>query len=135
VKRLPLITNFILFIALCMSLAYWTMQFITPPVRAVAAPPQASRQAPGMDAAAGLLGGRSSFVVASNYQLKGVVFAGNPADSVAVLAANGKPAKSVKTNEEVIPGVTVTEVHRDYVLLSERGVIKRVDLPESAKRK
>jgi general secretion pathway protein C len=41
----------------------------------------------------------------------------------------------VKTNAEVIPSVTVKEVQRDHVLLSERGVIKRVELPKDARRK
>jgi general secretion pathway protein C len=33
----------------------------------------------------------------------------------------------------VVPGVTVKEVHRQYVLLSDGGVIKKVELPEDAK--
>jgi general secretion pathway protein C len=134
-KRWPLIASFVLFIALCMSAAYWAIQLLKPPVRAVAAPPQTAQPAPKLDAAAGLFGGRSSFAVAGNFQLKGVVVAGNPAESIAILAANGKPAQSVRTNEEVMPGVTVREVQRGYVLLSEGGVVKRVELPEKAQRR
>ena len=134
-KRLPLITSFILFIALCASLAYWAMQWFKPPVRAVVAPPPPAQTAPNLDAAAGLLGGRSTFTVASNFQLTGVVVADNPAESVAILAVDGKPAKAVSTDAEVKPGVTVKEVQRGYVLLSEGGVIKRVELPKDAKRK
>jgi len=135
-KRLPLITSFIMFIALCVSAAYWAMQLFSPPLRAIAAPPQTTLQAgPNLDAAAGLLGGHGNAVVASNYQLKGVVMASDPAESVAILAANGKKPQTVRTNAEVEPGVTVKEVQRDHVLLSEGGVIKRVDLPRNAKRK
>jgi general secretion pathway protein C len=134
-KRMQLITSFVLFIALCVSAAYWGMQLFKPPARAVAAPPQTNQPAPSLDAAAGLLGGHSTSVVASNFQLKGVVMASNPVDSVAILAANGKPAQAVRTNAEVVPGVTVTEVQRDHVLLSEHGVIKRVELPKDAKRR
>lgn len=132
-KRWPLFVSFVLFIALCVSAAYWTIQFLKPPVRAVAPPPQAAQPAPKLDAAAGLFGGRSSIAVASNYQLKGVVVASNPAESVAILSANGKPARSVRTDAEVIPGVTVKEVQQGYVLLSENGVSKRVELPLKAK--
>ena len=128
-KRWPLITSFVLFITLCVSAAYWGMQLFKPPMRAIAAPPQASQPAPRLDAAASLLGGSSSFAVASNFQLKGVVVASNPAESVAILAANGKPAQAIRAHHEVMPGVTVSEVQRDHVLLSENGVIKRVDLP------
>ncbi|MDH4234467.1 MAG: hypothetical protein OEV15_04970 [Gallionella sp.] len=134
-KRWPLITSFVLFIALCASAAYWAILLFKPPVRAVAAPPQTAQSAPKLDAAASLLGARPSFAVASNFQLKGVVVASNPAESIAILSANGKPANSVRTNEEVMPGVTVKEVQRGYVLLSEGGVVKRVELPEKAKRK
>jgi len=132
-KRLPLITSFVLFIVLCVSAAYWAMQLFKSPLRAVAAPPQITLPAPKLDAAAGLLGGHSNAVVASNFQLKGVVVASNPAESVAILATNGKPAKAIRTNAEVIPGVKVQEVNRHYVLLLEGGVIKRVELPVDAK--
>lgn len=134
-KRLQLIASFVLFIALCASAAYWAMQWFKPPVRAVAAPPPAAQPAPRLDAAAGLLGGHSTIVAASNFQLTGVVVAGNPADSIAILAVDGKPSKSVKTNAQVKPGVTVKEVQRGFVLLSEEGVIKRVELPKDTKRK
>jgi general secretion pathway protein C len=133
-KRWPLITSFILFITLCMSAAYWAMQLYKPPLRAIAAPTQADRPAP-LDAAAGLFGGRSSFAVTSNFQLTGVVVASDPLESVAILAVNGKPAQAIRTNAEVVPGVTVKEVQKGYVLLLEGGVAKRVDLPADARRR
>ncbi len=134
-KRLPLITSFLLFIALCVSAAYWAMPWFNPPVRAVAAPPPMAQSAPRLDAAAGLLGGRSSIATASNFQLTGVVVASNPAESIAILTMDGKPPKSVRTNAEIKPGVTVKEIQRGYVMLSEGGTIKRVELPKDAKRK
>lgn len=136
-KRWPLITSFLLFIALCVSAAYWAMQLFKPPLRAVAAPPQTSQLAPPRpEAAAALFGGNAATaVVASNFQLKGVVVASNAAESVAILSANGKPAQSVRFNAEVLPGVKVTEINHSYVLLSEGGVIKRVELPVNPKRK
>lgn len=133
-KRWPLITSFVLFIALCASAAYWAMQLFKPPVRAIAAPPKVERPAPSLDAASGLLGGRASLAVASNYQLKGVVVAAKPAESVAILAVNGKPAQAVRTNREVMPGVTVSEVQRDHVLLLEGGVVKRVELSTETRK-
>jgi len=134
-KRWPLITSFVLFIALCISAAYWTMQLLKPPVRSVAAPPQVAQTEANLDAAAGLFGGRTNAVVASNFQLKGVVVSSNPAESVAMLAANGKPTRAVRIDAEVVPGVTVKEVNRRYVLLSDGGVIKRVELPANTKNK
>jgi general secretion pathway protein C len=132
-KRLPLITSFILFIVLSMSAAYWSMRMFKPPQRPVAAPPPSLQPAPNLDAAAGLFGGRSSFVVTSNFQLTGVIVSDKESESVAILAVNGKPAQAIRTNEQVVPGVTVKEVQRGYVLLLEGGVVKRVELPANAK--
>lgn len=136
-KRLPLITSFLLFIALCVSTAYWAMQLFKPPLRAVAAPPQTSQPAPPkLESAATLFGGHTATaVVASNFQLKGVVVASNAAESVAILSANGKPAQAVRFNSEVLPGVKVMEINRSYVLLSEGRAMKRVELPANAKLK
>lgn len=133
-RRLPHIVSFLLFIALCASAAYWAMQLFKPPVRPVAVPPRVAQEEIRPDAAATLFGSRKgSAAVASNYQLRGVIFSGNPRDSVAIISADGKPPQAIRADREVVPGVTIKEVHRDHVLLSEGGVTKRVDLPESAK--
>jgi len=134
-KRWPSITTFILFITLCVSIAYWGMQIFQPPQRAVASPPQPSRSEPGLEAASGLFGGRASFTLTSNFQLKGVVVASNPSESVAILSSNGKSEQAIRTNHEVAPGITVKEVHKAYVLLSEHGITKRVELPDNTVRK
>lgn len=130
-KRLPLYVSFILFVMLCASAAYWAMQLFKPPVRAVAAQPQVQPEV-NLDAAAALFGGRAGgVVVASNYQLKGVIDAHDAAGSAAILSTDGKPAQSLRVGDEVAPGVTVKEVHGQYVLLSDGGVTKRVELPEN----
>ena len=133
-KRLPLVASFLLFIALCASLAYWGMQLFKPPLRPVAAPPRTVQAEIRPEAAATIFGGRRGNVaVASNYQLKGVIFSGNPRDSVAIISTDGKPAQAIRVDAELTPGVSIKEVYRDYVLVSEGGAVKRVELPESAK--
>ncbi len=132
-KRLPELTSFVLFIALCAASAYWAMALFKPAVRPVAAPPQASQPVIGIEAALGLFGGNASVAVASNFLLKGVIVADVARESVAILSADGKPAQAIAIGAEVLPGVSVKEVHGQYVLLSDAGVIKRVELPESAK--
>lgn len=131
-RRWPLVASFFLFIALCASIAYWALQLFKPPLRPVAAPPQATVDVR-PEAAAALFGGRAGPTqTATNYQLKGVVFSGTPSDSVAILSIEGKPAEAIRAGMEVEPGVTVEEVHRNYVLLSGEGSTRRVDLPEEA---
>ena len=132
-KRLPPVAIFFSFLLLCISLAYWGMQLFKPPVRNVVAPVSVMRADAPLAAAAGLLGGGSGGVVAaSNFQLKGVVVAANERESVAIIAADGKPAQAIWLNGEVQPGVTVKEVNRQFVLLSDGGVTRRVDLPKDA---
>jgi general secretion pathway protein C len=134
-KRLPLFISFILFIALCVSLAYWTLQLFKPPLRPIAPTPPPSAPAINLEAAANLFGGQpqASEAVATNIELKGIIAAGRAGDSVAILAANGKPAQAIAVGRELLPGLNVKEIHGDYVLLSEGGAIKRVELPEKPK--
>jgi general secretion pathway protein C len=133
-KRWPGLASFLLFAALCASVAFWTMQFLKPPLRPVAATQQLAKIDYPLEAASGLFGGRkiASAAVATNYALKGVVVSRNPRDSVAILATDGKPAQAIRLGSDVVRGVTVKEVHAQYVLLSEGGVQKRVQLSESA---
>lgn len=130
-KRLPLILNVLAVAALSASCAYWALQLYKPEQRPIAAPPPAGRAAPAVASATGLFGGAQLAAVASNYQLTGVVAAGR--DSVAILVADGNPAKAVRIGREVSPGVVVQEVHPRYVMLSDSGVARRVDLAQDAR--
>ncbi len=135
-KRLSLLVNLVSFIAvvaLSVSLAYWAMQLFKLPQRPISAAPEHVKPDAAMDAAAGLFGGRIAVAAASNYQLKGVVASANGRGSVAILAADGQPAKAFPAGAEVSPGVTVKEVQPLFVLLSENGVSKRVELAQEDK--
>ena len=132
-KRLPPLAIFLTFILLCISAAYWGMQLFKPPVRNVIAPVAVERNDAPLASASGLFGGGSAGVVAaSNFLLKGVVVSANARESVAIIAADGKPAQAVWVNSELQPGVTVKEVHRQFVLLSDGGVMRRLELPKNA---
>lgn len=130
-KRLPLFVTVLAVVLLSASLAYWGLQLFKPQQRAIAAPPVQPAMALNIDAAKGLFGGQIAVAAVSNYQLKGVVAArGN--DSAAILSVDNKPAESVAVGREIAPGVVVKEVHPKFVVLSEGGVIKRIDLPSDA---
>ncbi len=130
-KRLPLFFSLLAVIALAASLAYWAMQLYKPAQRPLAAAPPPSIAEPAADAAATLFGGQAVAVVATNYQLTGVVSAGS--ESVAILVAEGQPPKALRIGKEMSPGVSVTEVHPRYVMLSEGGVLKRIELATDTK--
>jgi general secretion pathway protein C len=131
-KRLPIVVSFVMFVALCASGTYWAMQLFKTPTRQVATLPPVPHVEVNLNAASSLFGGRQGPVaVATNFQLKGIVAADKPEDSAAILSADGKPPQTVPLNAEVMPGVTVKEVHSKYVLLSDGGVTRRVELPET----
>ena len=132
-KRLPLLVSFVAVVALSASLAYWAMALLfKAPQRPLSAVASQAAPEPSVEAAAGLFGGRLQAVALSNYQLKGVVAAANGRGSVAILASDGKPAQAFPVGAEVAAGVTVKEVQPLYVLLSEGGVPKRVELEQAA---
>jgi general secretion pathway protein C len=129
-KRLPILLSLLALVLLSASIAYWILQLYQPPQRPIAAPPQAVLPEPAIDAAATLFGGQAA-AVATNYTLTGIVADGR--DSVAIIVAEGSPPKALKVGKEVAPGVTVAEVHPRYVMLSDSGVMKRIDLPSDTK--
>jgi general secretion pathway protein C len=130
-KRLPFFLSLLGVVLFAVSLAYWIMQLYQPPQRPIAAAPQAAMPDPTIDAAATLFGGQVSVASATNYQLTGVVADGS--SSVAIIVAEGSPPKALRVGKELAPGITLAEVHPRYVMLSDGGVMKRVDLATDTK--
>ncbi len=130
-KRTSLILTLLAVIALSASVAYWGLQLFKPAPRPQVAVPKAAMPEPSVEAAASLFGGQA--VAATNYQLKGVLAAIPARDGVAIIVADGKPAQAYKVGQEIAPGVTVKEVQQRFIMLSEGGVAKRIDLPAESK--
>ncbi|MEW7849498.1 hypothetical protein AB2N08_12420 [Massilia aurea] len=128
-KRLPLLLSLLALIVLAASSAYWVLQLYKPEQRPLAAAPMAMQPEPSPEAAATLFGGQPTVAI-SSFQLTGVVSAG--ANSAVILVADGAPPKAVRIGREIAPGVVVAEVHRRYVMLSDGGVMKRVELAPDA---
>ena len=130
-KRMPLIFSLLALIALSASTAYWVMNLMEKEKRPIAALAEAAPPDPSVDAAATLFGGQAVTAAASSYQLTGVVYAGR--DSVAILVEDNKPPRAVMVGREIASGVMIKEVHPKYVMLSEGGMLKRIDLATDAK--
>ncbi|MYM40625.1 type II secretion system protein N [Duganella qianjiadongensis] len=130
-KRLPLILTVLAVVLLSASLAYWALQLFKPAQRPLAPPPQQLAMPLNLDAAKGLFGGQITVAAASNYQLKGVV-AAHGSDSAAIISVDGQPAMAYGQGREVAPGVTIKEVQAKYVVLSEGGALKRIELASDA---
>jgi general secretion pathway protein C len=52
---------------------------------------------------------------------------------VAIIVAEGSPPKALRVGKELVPGITLAEVHPRYVMLSDGGVMKRLDLAADTK--
>lgn len=131
-KRLPVIASFLLFLMLCASITYWLLQWMAPSTRPLIVPMPVERALPEMSAAANLFGGNAEAISAISVQLSGIIMADRGADSVALIALPGKPARSLHVNAEVIEGLVVKKINSRSVVLSERGVDREVRLPEFA---
>ena len=130
-KRVPLVLSLVGLILLAASLAYWILQLYQPPQRPLAAAPHSAMPEPDINAAGTLFGGQAAVASATNYQLTGIVSAGR--DSVAIIVAEGTPPKALKLGKELSPGIKLAEVHPRYVMLSDGGTMKRIDLATDAK--
>lgn len=130
-KRMPLILSLLAVIALSASIAYWVMELYKPKQRPLASAPEMTALAePAPEAGAALFGGQATMVVISTYKLTGVVSAGR--EGVAILVADGQPPKALQVGKEIASGVMLKEVWPKYVMLSEGGVLKRIDLATDA---
>jgi general secretion pathway protein C len=142
-KRLPVLLSFMIVLALSASLAYWAMQLLKPTERPIAMTQVQNAPPANLQAAAGLFGGQSVASAASNYRLTGVIAAGDGRGSdgrrsagrrsAAIMVINAKAPQAVPVGRAVAPGVLLTEVHSNYVLLSDGGAIRRVDLDANPK--
>ena len=118
-----------LVLALAWQLAYWTWQFLAPPAAPTAAP---SREA-GVDLsiASRLFGGSaapSGTASTSGIRLKGVVAPTPGVAASAIFSTGSGRDLSVFLGAEVQPGVKLSEVHPDHVIVSRAGVPERIDL-------
>ena len=137
--RYRFIVPFIVFIALCSSMTYWSVQLFQPGAHSLPMPTLTTPPTIDQEAAVRLFGeqsgGRfSSFALTSQIKVSGIVAANNSSNSVAILLADNKNAQATAVGKEILPGVKVEEIHPDYVLLSDHGRTQRIALPVETKK-
>jgi general secretion pathway protein C len=127
------IVNAALSAALCASAAYWLAHLKAPAASIIPPILPAAPTPVDISAAASLFGSRISHGLPDRqFQLKGVIVADVPADSVALMSSGGS-VRVLPVNAEIAPGVRLAEVHPRYVMLADGGASRRIDLPENAK--
>jgi general secretion pathway protein C len=129
-KRLPLLINVVLFAMLCVVLTFWGMKIFKPTIRPIQAPVSVENYEPSVGQWGDLFGQSAVAQTApSSYQLKGVILAPRSRDSVAIIAVEGQTNFTIGIGKELMPGVRLSEVHADHVIVSESGISRRIDLP------
>jgi general secretion pathway protein C len=117
--------------ALALTLAWWTWALAAP--AAVAAPSYAAPAAlEAADAARlrGLFGApRAAPAAAGPLRLVGVA-----SPSRAIFALQGEKPRAARPGEEIVPGTTLREVHRDHVVVERNGALERLGLERDARR-
>ena len=121
-----------LVLVLAWQLAYWTWTFLTPPPAASTAP--AREAAVDLGVAARLFGGSVAAsgpaAGGSGLRLKGVVAPTPGVAASAIFSTGSGRDLAVFVGNEVQPGVKLSEVHPDHVIVSRGGIGERVDLEE-----
>jgi general secretion pathway protein C len=117
------------------SAVYWIMRFGT---LSLSSPPTttiASSEVPGNNSATVALFGAQpeTLFLNGSLQATGVVIAPDPGDSVAIVISSGR-AHAFRIGAEIAPGVHLTEVHRQYVTVSDGMRTTRIDLPKIGTR-
>lgn len=129
-KRLPMLATVVSFALLCAVISYWGLQIFKPKIRPIAAPVMTASYEPAVGQWGSLFGQSAVAEIApSNYQLKGVIVAAKAKDSAAIIAVEGKPTMTIGVGKELLNGVSLSEVHRDHIVVSEAGISRRIDLP------
>ena len=127
--------------ALAISLAYWTWVAISPP--SVAAPASAGALA---DDRSESPANRNLFGVASagpaaaprsasaGLTVLGVFSGSRSGEGRAIIARQGARPVTVATGESIADGLSLKEVHPDYVIVLRDGIPERLDLERRAVR-
>jgi len=116
-------------VLLACVLAYWTWTWLAPRAEVRM---QAAAQAPRVESAYELFGGAQPAASAPTgvaLTLLGVAAASGGRPGHAVLRVDGRMTVVVREGEEIAPGMKLSEVHVDHVVLDHRGVRETLAWP------
>jgi general secretion pathway protein C len=134
VNRWHQFAGIVLFVVLCVPLVQWTWHVFIPAEPPVAVEPKPTSANVNRNAVADLFSKHPAVIATTTkFQLNSVVLAQKERDNVAIMQINDNPAQAVRVGAQLVPGVTVSEVHGQYVLLLEDGISTRVELPANVK--
>lgn len=130
-RRQLLLGGLAVFLSLVLlaTLSYWGRELFFTPLPVKTEPLKYSAAAPDLSALKRLFGGGAAEQSSRSYQLTGVLADLGTQGGVALIGIDGSLARPVGQGEELLPGVTVAQIHAGFVVLSENGVMRQVMLP------
>ena len=75
-----------------------------------------------------LFGGSSNNESRFALFLRGVILSGESGASLAIIGAPGAPQKLIQRDAELIPGITLQEIHANYIVVLDHGLRREVPL-------
>jgi general secretion pathway protein C len=117
-----------LFLLLCASLTYWTLFFTTQPTHQVALSSVNEMPPVVLSDAMSLFGGSSNNESRFPLFLRGVILSGESDASLAIIGAPGLPQKLIQRDAELMPGITLHEIHANYIVVLDHGLRREVPL-------
>lgn len=64
----------------------------------------------------------------TNIRALGVMAEGSTGRGIALIGVEGKPARAVRAGEAIAPGVTLSEVRRDGIVVDRSGALQQIRL-------
>ncbi len=130
-KRLPLIATILLFLLFCLSLSYWLSRWIKAPARTLQAAAVQSFEPNGNWGSIFGLPPQQQ-VQATDVQLKGVIYAKNPADSQVIVSLNNQANQAIRMNEDIGNGAILKQVGNNFIVVANGAAERRIELPANA---
>lgn len=136
-RRLPILVNFLLVVAIAATATYWVLQVAarrTPPEPVVAVP-AGNRMARTQPLDVGPVAGLFTAAVVqaggpSRVRLAGVIAEGTAGTGVALLSVDGQPPAAFRAGEPIDAQMTLAAVHADRVVIRTPGGDQDIPLPE-----
>jgi type II secretory pathway component PulC len=75
-----------------------------------------------------LFGGSSNNESRFPLFLRGVILSGESGASLAIIGAPGSPQKLIQRDAELMPGITLQEIHAKYIVVLDHGLRREVPL-------
>ena len=117
-----------LFLLWCASLTYWILFFTTLPTQKVALSSVNEMPKIVLSDAMSLFGGGSNNESRFPLFLRGVILSGESGASLAIIGAPGAPQKLIRRDAELMPGITLQEIHANHIVVLDHGLRREVPL-------